>query len=817
VLGLAILAERREVNDTGFRYAVRLLCKRPGYTVAVMLTLGLGIGATTAIFSVFHAVLLKPLPYTDPERLVTVWETRPTERATHNVVSSGNYLDWYDENEVFSALGAYSGLFPVTLGGADPPTRVTQVMATPSLFATLGVSAQLGRVFGDGGNEVRDVAQVLISHALWESRFAAAPDVVGRTVEIEETRVTIAGVMPASFTFPGPGVQLWAPLSLDAADRQSRKAHQWRVVGRIRPDVGLEQVRTHMDRLADGIRGRHPQHMEGWGVAVYGLHDDIVRDVGAMLWLILTVVVGTLLIACVNVANLMLARMVTRQREWSLRTALGAGKGTVIRQVLGECGMYAALGGALGISFAYLGLEAIVAFGPEDIPRLGEAGVSGGVLGVSLLTVMGTTVLVGALPAMVAASAAPARALSSGKGTLDRGRMPWQRALVVGEVALACALTVCAGLLVHSFIRVLNVQPGYQMDGLLMAEATLPESRYAETDAQLRFHGESLQRLEAMPQVLSVAGTAEPPVVGYQNTWSFVIEGVHRSGPDESEQSQPLRAVTPGYFRTLGIPLLQGRAFVRSDGETASRVAIVNQSFADLHWPDSDAVGKRLSLEGHAGPWIEVVGVVADTRHEGLDRASGPAFYVPYAQKEWGWMSWMTYMIRTKPGHSLSAEEIAAAVADIDPNIALGPLRKVEQVYARTNSRRQFAVLLMGGFASLALALGMIGIHGTLAYSVERRRREYGIRMAVGSDRASILAEVLRTGLKLTAAGLLLGMVLGFISGRLLSSQLYEISSFDPLTFGAVPLVIALTAFVAGLLPALRASRTNPADALREE
>jgi putative ABC transport system permease protein len=799
------------MND--LRQAWRRLTLRPGFAVAVVLTLALGIGGTTAIFSVFHAVILKPLPYPHPEQLVAIWESRPAEHVTHNVVSSGNYLDWRDNAGVFSSMGAYSGTLPIALAGAGRAELVASVTATPSVLATLGVVPQIGHGFTRAGS----ADEVLISHGLWQRRFGGDPAVVGRTIEIEESSVQIAGVLPASFAFPDPDVEVWIPHLFDASDREARDGHKWRVVARLEPDVTVQQAREQMDILADAIREHHPKHMDGWGVNLFGLHDDVVRDVNKVLWLVMAVVALTLLIACANVAGLMLARIVGRDRELAVRGALGAAKGRIARHILAEAGIYALLGGGFGLLLAASSLRAIVAFGPVDIPRLAEAELDAAVLLFSFLLTLGVATLVGLLPALSAANADPARALASGNSAGGRRVAHWRRGLIIGEVALACVLAVCAGLLVHSFVRVLNADAGYTVDGLVMAGLNLPHSRYPDTRSQVHFYEQSLERLEALPEAASVAGTAEPPVLGYEMTFSFVIEGKRRPGPDDSEQAQYLRAVTPGYFRTLEIPLVRGRPFGALDRRDSPKVGIVNRAFADLHWPNSDPVGERFSLNGHEGPWIEVVGVVGDTRLTALDRTPNPAFYLPYAQKPWGWMSWMTHIVRTKPGLSLSAEAVHAAIAAIDEDIVIGPLRTVEAVYSESNARRRFAVALLSAFGLLGLVLSAIGTYGVLSYAVAQRHREFAIRMAVGGDRQSILRTVFGSGLKLTIAGLAIGIALASLLGRLLSNQLFEISALDPVTFVLVPMLILLTACLASALPAARAAGTSPSAALRHE
>lgn len=809
------------------RFAARTLINNPGFTLVIIATLALGIGANTALFSVFHAVALKPLPYQEPERLVALWESVPAQQVTHNVVSSGNYLDWRDRNDIFEAMGAYSGTYPVALSGADRPEQIAAVTATPSMFHVLGVQPALGASIPPGNAEEFGDDWTLISHELWRSSFGADPAVIGRSVRVDDRPVTIAGVMPAGFQFPGRDVQIWLPRLFDERDRASRKGRQWKVIARLAPGLSLVQAREHMLMLTDVIRDEHPAEMDGWSVQVNPLHGDFVDGYttmitagggnAAMLRLVMVVVGVILLIACANVAGLMLSRTAGRRHELATRQALGASKRRLMAGVFTECLLYAMAGTTAGVLLAHWGLNALIALGPADVPRLHEASISGEVLAFGAFVTIVTVVLVGLLPALTASGQNPAAALASGSRVGGGRSLHWQRVLVVTEVALACVLTAGAGLLTHSLVRLLQVDTGFEPAGVQLIGVPLPQQRYPDSDRQTRFHELVIEELGALPGTAAVAGTAEPPVVGHQMTFGFVVEGRRLDGPNEFEESQPVRAVTRDYFRVLRVPQISGRGFAAEDRAGSPAVAVVNQSFAQRHWPSESALGKRISLDGHAGPWIEVVGVVGDMRHNALDRPEPPVIYLPYAQKPWWWMSWMTYVIRAKPGIAIPAESIRDAIWRVDPQIAVGAAQSLESLHAGSSARRRFTTALLGAFGALALALSLIGIYGVLAHGVVRRHGEFGLRMAVGANRTAIFRLVMSNGMKLVVAGLAVGFVLALGFAQAISSQLFGVATLDPLTFTLMPVAMVSLALLACLLPAARAARIDPMQALRDE
>lgn len=798
----------------GFR---RLLLNAPGFSTAVVVTVALGIGATTAVFSVFHAVLLDPLPYREADRLVALWETDESRGDDRNPVSSGNYLDWRDHAGVFDSIGAYSWNWPLTLGAAGAPVRITATRVTPSVFETLGVAPVIGQPLSADNLQQSDERWALISQAFWQAHFGGDPEIIGQTVRLDESDVRIAGVMPAGFDFPSPQTRIWLPVRFDEEDRQSRQSHQWRVVARLGNGITVAQAQERMSALAADIAREHPEHMENFGVNVVPLHKDVVRHAEATLWILMAVVTLSLLIACVNAAGLMLARLIGQRHELAVRGALGAGRTRIAGHVLGECLFLGFLGATLGIVIAVYGIRFLVAVGPAEMPRLALAGINAPVLAFGLLATLATLFMVGLLPALRAARTEPSRALAAGARVGGGRTLALRRALIVTEIAMACVLTIGAGMLVHSFVRMMNVDTGFRGDGILLASVSLPDSRYPENPEQLRFFGEALTQLDALPGVESVAGTPEPPLMGPNNTFSYMIEGRPRPGADPREDPIPLRAVTPGYFRTMGISLLSGRAFDDRDRADSPGVMVVNESFARRHFPAGDAVGKRITRKGTEGPWREIVGVVSDTRHYGLDQPVMPAMYIPIAQKPWSWMSWIVFTIRGEPGRQVSPDAIRDAIWRVDDQVAVGNIRSLEDLQDESNARRRFVTYMLTGFGILATFLSVVGVYGILSYTVLQRTGEFGLRMALGADRTAITSQVLGAGARLTLLGLTIGLAGAAAFAQALKSQLFQVSTLDPVSFLAAPMLLLMAALVAGLIPAFRAAGTSPAEALRYE
>ncbi|HUG40083.1 MAG TPA: ABC transporter permease [Longimicrobiales bacterium] len=793
----------------------RTLRTSPGFTAAAVITLALGIGATTAIFGGVHAVLLRPLPYPAPDRLVKVWETSP-EGATTNVVSSGNYMDWREQTTSFSALGAHSWLFGMTLTGEDDPVRLRVVRITPSALDALGAGAVAGRTFVGAEGEPGGEAVAMISHRLWRGRFGGEPGIVGATVTLDGQPHTLVGVMPPSFDYPDPEVDVWRALRFGVADREQRRSHQWNVIGRLADDVPLERARAEMDAVAGRLAQAHPQHMTDWGVNVVPLRADMVGEVRGLLWVLLGVVGVVLLLTCVNLANLLLARATARDREMAVRGALGAARRRLVRQLLVESLLLGVLGGGLALAVLVVGLDGLVALAPPDIPLLDDIRVDPVVLAFAAGTTLLATLLFGLVPALRATAAAPGRALRSSRGSDGPGHGRLRAVLLVTEVALAVVLVVGAGLLLRSMTRLNAVDPGLDLENVLTAVVDIPWSEYGTSEEQVAFYRALLDRVRAMPGVVAAAGTTEPPIIGYANTFSYEIEGRPASTPTGREDDERLAAVTPDYFRTLRIPILEGRAIASTDRADRTPVMVISESLARKQWPGGDALGQRIRFSAD-GSWFEIIGVAGDARMDGLDRPAPPVLYMAQAQKPWGWLTWLVLTVRTEAEPTALAPAIRDELQALDAAVLPERVATLDQLYAESAARRRFATVLLGAFAVLALVLGATGIYGVLSYAVARRRREIGIRMALGADRGRVARSVLRDGVLLAAIGLAFGLPAALVLSRFLESLVFGISTADPATFVAVPVTLLAVAALGAFLPAWRATRVDPVWAMKAE
>lgn len=802
-------------SDIGF--AFRSVTGRPGLATAMILVLALAIGANTVIFSIFDGVVLKALPYPAPERVVSVWETDREAGIYRNQVSSGNYLDWRDRNRSFEAIGAYQGGHPVTLDADGTPLRIRAVPITPSVLDVLRVPPAIGSAFPAESSSAPDQNTVLLSHRFWRSQLGGDPGLVGEILRIEGGSFQVLGIMPEDFRFPDRGADVWVPRYMGADARQNRKSHNLQVVARLAPGVTLEQARADMRRLADEIHEEHPAFMQGFGTSVLSLHDDLVAGSRDMLWMLMSAVGLVLLIACVNLANLMLARQVARDQEFSLRRALGATPTRIARLVTAEALIYGVCGGALGVGLAHAGLDLVLALAPSGIPRLEEVRLDGGIIAFTTAITLVSILLIALLPAFRTLRADDSGHLHEGGRGQAGSPMRWRRGLVVSEVALTCLLTVAAGLMVRSNIALINEDPGFRTSDITTVSVSLPDSRYPGSQEQIIALQQMREALESVPGVEAVTGVPELPAGGAGNTYSYVVEGQPRSGPNPREKPVPMRAVLESFFDTMEVALLAGRAFSPRDRTDGRPVTVVNRSFAEQHWPGQDPLGRRISFDGHEGPWLEVVGVVEDTRHIRVHQEARPTFYIPFSQKRWDWMAWMSFLIRTAPGTEVDTDSISHAIWSVDDALALGPVRSLEAVLAESNSTRRASMAVLVSFGVLGLVLSVIGVYGVLSYSVSSRFAEYGVRKAVGASSWRILGHVLGNAAILVLVGLGLGGLAAMAASRYLAGQLYGIQALDPVTFFLAPALLALAAVTASLIPAQRAARINPLEALRHE
>jgi len=811
---------RTVMNDV--RYAVRVLRKSPGFTLATVSTLALAIGATTAIFSVVQGVLLRPLPYREPDRLVRIWEVRP-RGSDRNVVSAGNCLDWRDRARGFDAIGAYSGTYPMALTGDGDPLNVTVSRMTPSALAALGVEPQAGRLFSDAEGKDGAPSAALLSDALWRQRFGADPGIVGRAIMLSGEPYTVVGVMRPEFRFPAPDIETWIAQQFGENDRAERRSHNYGVIARMKEGVRIDAAAAEMRTVARQITAEQPAFMTGWGVNVVPLHADIVDNARPLIVVLFGVVIGVLLVACANLANLTLARATGRLHEMAVRSALGASRARIAMQLLVESLTLAVIGGAAGVVVVALTLRTIMAAVPDDIPLLDEVRLDPVVFAFAAGVTVSSALIVGLLPATRAGSAWYEALASSSTRVSGGARTSRVRGvLVVAQVALALVLLVGAGLLVRSFIRMNMVDYGFRPDGLLAASLDIPRATYSDRSAQSRFYGRVLDRVRALPGVAFASTTSGAPASRSAMTFGFAIEGRPAPNPSGREDPVPLRAVMPDYFRTLGIPLVHGRAIETTDRENSQPVVLVNEALAQRFWKSGDeAVGRRISFIGPGGPWYEIVGVVGDTRDDGLDQPAPAAVYVPYAQRQeqWAWLTFQTLVVRAQPGLEPSdlLPSIRGALRELDPSLPLQNVRTVTQLYAENAARRRFAMQLTAGFAALSLLLGAIGIYAVVAYSVAQRRREIGIRLALGAQPRAVARQIVRGALGLASVGAVLGVLSALGLTRFLETLLFGVEPTDAATFVSMAALLLAIATLASWVPARRAMRVDPVEALRTE
>ncbi len=791
------------------RYATRTLLKSPGFTIVAVLTLALGIGANSAIFSVVNAVLLRPLPYAEPDRLV----------AASPGLMLGEYLLARTEPQSFQQVALYRPDVGLNLSHGGNPERLTGAYASTNLFATLGVQPLLGRTPVPGEDQPGQAQVVVLSHGLWQQRFGADPGVIGREIRIDGEPRVVIGVMRPGFHFPSAGTQLWIPFVLDPG----AVVALWgggggQVVARLKPGVTHAQAQAEMRALGPRFREANrlwtPDEDYRSDTQVVPLREHMVGDVRTRLLVVLGAVGCVLLIACANVTNLLLARASARQREVALRTALGAGRGRLVRQLLTESVLLAAVSGVVGLLLAYWGVNLLVASLPADTPRLAEIGINGWVLAFTLGISLLTGLIFGLFPALRASrpdlqASLKASGRAAGIGSRER-RL--SSVLVASEVALAVVLVIGAGLLVRSFWELLQVDPGFRAGNAVSARITPPDVRYGDAAQQRSFYRELLQRVEALPGVRSAEAVNELPLVGGVASFAFEVEGVpYVTGAAPTAGD---RKVTPGYVRAMAIPLLQGRALTEADREGAPEVALVNQTMAREFWPGESPVGKRFKPVWWRDKWLTVVGVVGDVKHDGLASEARPEIYRPFVQEP---TSAMTLVVHTTSSPRALATNLRAAVAAVDPEVPISDIRTADQLISASVAIPRFTMLLLAGFAAVALLLGAVGIYGVISYAVSRRTQEIGVRMALGARAGDVLGMVVRQGVGVALIGTVIGLVAAFAATRVLASLLFGVSTTDPLIFAAVPLLLVGVALLASYLPARRAARVDPMIALRAE
>src|ERR1700722_12557442 len=806
-----------------FRYALRQLRKSPGFTAVAVITLALGIGMNTAIFSVVNGVLLRPLGFKDANQLVRVWHVPPPKSfpgMTTFAVSAANYLDWEKQNQVFERMAILS-YRNFDLTGGDKPEQVDAITVSSDFFATLGVQPMLGRVLSPDENQPGRSHVVVLSHRFWQEHFGANPDIVGHNINLDGSSYLVAGVMPPTFRFPDLA-QMWTPMAWTDQERSVRGEHHYMVVARLKPGVQLKQAQAEMNTISARLQQAYPEDDKGWGAVVVPLHDDLVADVRPALLVLLGAVAFILLIACVNVANLALAKTFSRQKEIAIRAALGATSARVLRQILTETVLLALAGGALGLAYAHFAVRLIVAFLADKLPHSIDIGLDSQVLVFTAAISVVTGIVAGVLPAWRLTRRDVNEALKQGLGRTDADSSGHRTRsiLVVSEVALSLMLLIGAGLMIRSFQRLRAVNPGFDSRGVLTMTAMVSRAKFSTPAQQISFFERVLERARTLPGVESAGVIDDIPLDNQGSHQPVAIEG--RPPVPMSEQPEvDVRLISAGYMSVMRIPIVRGRDF--NDSDVAGRPAAVlfSESMASQLWPGESLLGKRFTLTFSPDAVREVVGVVGDVKLDGLDQTRPNATLyssLDQVSSAGGWGSFpMTLVVRSTSSPTGMISAVSNAVHEVDREIPLRDIFAMDDLVSNSLSQQRFNMLLLGAFAGLALLLAAVGIYSVLSYSVRRSVREIGIRLALGARVGDVLRAVVFEGMKPTLIGVALGMVGALALGRVLSSMIYRVRPADPVTFLAVALLLAAVALLASLIPAYRATKVDPLVALRYE
>ena len=791
------------------RYGMRMLLKNKGFTAVAALTLMLGIGANTAIFSVVNAVLLRPLPFPEPERIVWLRESHPPSNLPQFSVTFPTFLDWRSQNQVFAQMAAYreDGF---NLQAGDEPKRLNGARVTVDFFATLGVRPEVGRAFlpqedAPGGERV-----VILSQALWRQSFGGDPQLVGRQIKVDGQACTVVGIMPPGFRFPADDAELWLPFALDP--KIPRVSHFLRVLGRLKPGATIEQARAELETIAVRLDQAYPDTNKGWRVFMQPLHEAISGQMQTPLQVLFGAVLFVLLIGCANVANLLLSRNAARERELAVRAALGAGRGRIVRQLLTESLVLALLGGAGALLLASWGVKLLTTLGPRNIPRLKEASLDLPVLGFTLAVALLAGLIFGLAPAWQRSRLNINAALKDGSRTAGAGGRRLRQSLVVFEIAFALLLLIGAGLTLKSLARLQQVAPGFNAQGGLTMEINIALAKYARREQRAAYLQQVLERLKTLPGVEFAGATHRLPLRGNSAT-GFQIEG----RPPEPGQSISVnwRSISPDYFRAMGAPLAAGRTFTEEEGWQKPSAVIINQALQRRYWPDENPLGKRIKFGGAPdSPWITIVGVAADVRESGLNVDTEAGLYLPYVQSPG---NAMTLVLRTGPEPLSLAAAAGAAIRQVDSEQAVSNVSTLEQLLSETVAQPRFNTGLLALFALLALLLAAVGIYGVMSYAVSSRTQEIGLRMALGAQARDVLKLVVGQGMRLVALGLALGLLAALGLTRWLKTLLFGVEATDPLTYAVIAALLAAVALLACYIPARRAMKVDPLVALRHE
>jgi len=807
------------------RYALRQLVKSPGFAIVAVLTLALGIGANTAIFSVVNGVLLRPLGFRQPDRLVRVWHVPPPQSfpgMDRFAVSAANYIDWENQSHVFEQMAIYSGR-GFTFNSAEKPEQIQAAAVSATFFEVLGVAPLIGRSLLSEENQPGRSDVVVLSYRFWQEHLGSNRAAVGHDIVVDGRNFLVAGVMPPSFRYPD-FAEMWTPLAWTDTERAVRGEHHYVVIARLKPGSDVKHAQAEMNTVSRRLEQLYPADDKGWGALVVPLHDDLVSDVRPAMLVLLGAVACVLLIACVNVANLILARAFSRQKEIAIRTALGASSARVLRQVLTESVLLALVGGALGLAFAPMGIRLILAFLADKLPASVEVGLDAKVLAFTAAISFLTGILSGLIPGLRLARKNVSQTLKEGLGRTDTdsSSRSTRSVLVVSEVALSLVLLIAAGLMIRSFQRLHQVNPGFDPHGVLTATVAVSGKQFSSAAEDVRFFRQVLEQVRALPGVES-AGTADDiPLNGGGSHQPIAIDG--RPVVAMSEQPEvDVRLISPGYMQSLRIPILRGRDFGEQDVAGRPGAVVISESMAQKFWPGEDAIGKRLTLTFYPDMSREVVGIVGDVKLDGLDQIRpAVALYMPLAQLSTSangeWHSFpMSLVVRTASNPAGLASAVEIAVHKVNQQVPVRDILSMQDVVAGSLTQQRFNMWLLGTFAGLALVLATVGIYSVLSYSVKRRVNEIGIRMALGARLSDVLWMIVYEGMKLVLFGVLIGVAVALTLGRVMATLIYQVRPSDPITFLAVATLLAAVALLASVIPAYRAAKVSPMVALRYE
>ena len=798
------------------RYGLRMLWKSPGFTAVAVITLALGIGANSAIFSVVNTVLLRPLSFPNSDRLVSVFESKPSAGIDRFSVSPPNFFDWRDQNSVFSGIAAYTPN-PAALTNRGDAQRIVALLASPNLMTVLGAQPFLGRSFLDEEGQQGHDHEVILSHRIWQRSFSGDVNIVGQNARLDGENYTIVGVMPAGFEFPLSGADVWLPLSFQNNVSTQRGAHYLDTIARLKPGASLQQARQELETIGGRLALEYPKTNKGWTASVSEFRDSLVGDVRPALLILLAAVGLVMLIACANITNLLLARANERVHEVAIRTALGGSLRRLLRQFLTESLLMAMLGGLSGLVIAFWGMHAIMNLGPKDIPRLDAVHIDSSVLAFTFGLTLLTGLIFGLAPALRVVKADVSEPLKTGARSVGRGeRKQLRGALVAGELAVSLVLLTGAGLLVRSFLRVTAVDPGFDASHVLIFDLSLPDAAYPDGARVVQFAESLMTNLKGLPQVVSASTVFPRPFGGEPFSSSFKVEGAPPA-PAGEERSVKMRVVGRDYFETMRIPVIRGRSFEPGDRRDSPPVLLLSRQGARKFFPNGDAIGQVMRLDARASAdkvGGQIVGIVGDAHYSGLDVESAPEVYALLDQVA---VPEMSVLVRTAPDPTALASVVREQVHLMDQNLPLSDLSSMNDLMAASLGQRRFYMLLLGMFAAAALSLAAVGVYGVMAYSVGRRTQEIGVRLALGAPRGRVLAMVLSQSARLMILGLAVGALATAGASRLLSRMLFGITPADPLTLLGAVLILSGIALLASYLPARRAAKVDPMVALRYE